>query len=80
MTSDFSSLNLKPSLLTVAAELGFDHLTPIQAASIPILLQGKDLIGQAQTGSGKTAAFALPILNSLELADSTIQALILCPT
>ena len=80
MTSDFSTLNLKSSLLTVAAELGFDQLTPIQASSIPLLLEGKDLIGQAQTGSGKTAAFALPILNSLELADSTIQALILCPT
>lgn len=61
MKTDFSSLALSPDLLAVISELGFDKMTPIQAESIPPLLQGKDLIGQSKTGSGKTAAFALPI-------------------
>ncbi|MGZ3744474.1 MAG: DEAD/DEAH box helicase, partial [Pseudobdellovibrionaceae bacterium] len=64
---DFSTLPLSPELLTVVRELGYEKLTPIQAASIPHLLVGKDLVGQAKTGSGKTAAFALPILNKIAL-------------
>lgn len=78
--NDFATLSLSPELIAVAKELGFDKLTPIQAASLPHLLEGKDLIGQAQTGSGKTAAFALPILNKIQLRESCLQALILCPT
>ncbi|MGZ3796774.1 MAG: ATP-dependent RNA helicase DbpA [Pseudobdellovibrionaceae bacterium] len=77
---DFSTLPLSPELLTVVRELGYEKLTPIQAASIPHLLVGKDLVGQAKTGSGKTAAFALPILNKIALPDHHLQALILCPT
>ncbi|UOF02506.1 ATP-dependent RNA helicase DbpA [Bdellovibrio reynosensis] len=79
-TFEFSSLQISSDLITVAQELGFKNLTPIQAASIPYLLQGKDLIGQAQTGSGKTAAFALPILNNIDLENRQVQALVLCPT
>lgn len=78
--TNFSSLPLSSEILTVAQELGFEALTPIQRESIPHLLEGKDVIGQAQTGSGKTAAFSLPILNQIQLQDKSLQALILCPT
>lgn len=61
-------------------ELGYKELTPIQEQSIPLLLNGKDIIGQSKTGSGKTAAFSLPILNKIELSNQNIQALIICPT
>ncbi len=80
MLPTFDSLALSPSLLAVVAELGYDSLTPIQAESIPVFLSGRDLIGQSQTGSGKTAAFALPILNKLALDQRALQALVLCPT
>jgi ATP-independent RNA helicase DbpA len=76
----FASLPLATELLSVAAELGFEHLTPIQEQSIPLLLEGKDLIGQSKTGSGKTVAFALPILQNIDLSRKQVQALILCPT
>lgn len=80
---EFKTLSISEELLQVVAELGFKNLTPIQAQSIPLLLKGKDLIGQSKTGSGKTVAFALPILQNLELAPGQrrqLQALILCPT
>jgi len=80
MTTDFSSLGLLPDLLTVVAELGFNKLTPIQAESIPLLLAGKDLIGQSKTGSGKTAAFALPMLHKLNMQSRELKGLVLCPT
>ena len=76
----FAALGLSPSLCQVAAELGFAAPTPIQARAIPLLLAGKDLIGQSSTGSGKTAAFALPLLHHLKRDDRRPQALILCPT
>ncbi len=76
----FSSLPLSQSLLAVVGELGFTALTPIQAACIPALLEGRDLVGQSKTGSGKTAAFTLPILEKLELERRALQALVLCPT
>ncbi|QDK45020.1 ATP-dependent RNA helicase DbpA [Bdellovibrio sp. ZAP7] len=79
-TNSFSALNLKPELLTVVEELGFSSMTPIQEKSIPVLLAGKDVIGQSKTGSGKTAAFLLPILQQLEINQKTLQALIICPT
>ena len=82
MTVPFSSLPLSPALLEVLTELHFEHMTPIQEQSIGVLLAGRDLIGQAQTGSGKTAAFALPILQrlALDVKSHTVQALVLCPT
>ena len=72
-------LNLQPELKKVFEELGFSVLTDIQRKTIPLILQGKDVIGQSQTGSGKTAAFGFPILNKLTHGKS-LQALILVPT
>ncbi len=76
----FSSLALKPSTLENLRALGYLEMTPIQAASLPTALLGKDLIAQAQTGSGKTAAFALALLASLNPRRFAIQAMVLCPT
>ncbi len=78
--SDFKSLSIIPELSDVLAEIGFTQMTAIQAQSIPLLLKGEDLIGQSQTGSGKTIAFALPILQKIDLENKNIQALVLCPT
>jgi ATP-independent RNA helicase DbpA len=77
---DFGSLPLSAALVEVVRELGFEKMTEIQAKSIPLLLAGKDIVGQSKTGSGKTAAFTLPILEKLDLEMRDIQALILCPT
>ena len=79
-TTAFTSLPLLPELLAVVADLGFEQLTPIQAQAIPPLLAGKDLVGQSKTGSGKTAAYALPILNALDLAKRELVGVIVCPT
>ncbi len=76
----FSELGLAQPLLRAIAESGYETPSAIQAASIPHLLQGRDLLGQAQTGTGKTAAFALPLLSRLDLADSATQVLVLAPT
>jgi len=80
MSVGFDSLALSPALQAVVAELGYEALTPIQAQAIPVLLEGKDVLGQSKTGSGKTAAFALPILQALDLESRTLQAVVLCPT
>lgn len=79
-STDFSSLGLSAPFLGVLKEMGFSEMTPIQAAAIPLLLAGKDIIGQSKTGSGKTAAFILPILQKIELQTLEAQAMILCPT
>ena len=78
----FSDLSLRPDLAQTVADLGYSEPTPIQAGLIPVLLSGRDAIGQARTGTGKTAAFALPMLNKLADSDTrgTIRALVLCPT
>jgi ATP-dependent RNA helicase DeaD len=76
----FASLGLSAPLLDTLAQLGYEAPTPIQARTIPALLAGRDLIGQAQTGTGKTAAFALPILQQLDLRSKATQALVLAPT
>lgn len=76
----FSSLKLKPELLKNTDALGYKTMTPIQAQSLPHILEGKDVIGQAKTGSGKTAAFGLGILENLDKDSLKVQALILCPT
>jgi len=76
----FAQLPLSAAMLANLAQLGYAEMTPIQAASLPPALQGRDLIAQAQTGSGKTAAFALALLSKLDSADKGLQALVLCPT
>ena len=76
----FDQLGLSSAMLHSVAEMGFELPTPIQAEAIPYAVQGRDVIGQAQTGSGKTAAFAIPILERLNPDDGPAQALILCPT
>src|SRR5688572_25795736 len=76
----FRELGLSEPLLKALAELGYEAPTPIQAQTIPALLAGRDLIGQAQTGTGKTAAFALPLLQMLDLDSKATQALVLTPT
>jgi len=80
MTKAFSELGLSPELLKAIDRLGFEQAAPIQAAAIPLLLAGKDVVGQSQTGSGKTAAFAAPAIEKVDLAQRTTQVLILCPT
>jgi ATP-independent RNA helicase DbpA len=77
---DFSALPLNEATLANLAQLGYHQMTPIQAASLPPALAGKDLIAQAQTGSGKTAAFALGLLAGLNPRWFGVQALVLCPT
>ena len=76
----FRDLALGEPLLRALADVGYESPSPIQAATIPHLLAGRDVLGQAQTGTGKTAAFALPILSQIDLAQSKPQALVLAPT
>ncbi len=76
----FDELHLPAPLLSALAEVGYETPSPIQAACIPHLLAGRDLLGEAQTGTGKTAAFALPMLARLDLADRNPQVLVLTPT
>jgi len=79
-SAPFSQLPLAPAMLANLAQLGYLNMTPIQAASLPIALAGHDLIAQAKTGSGKTAAFALALLSRLDARNFAVQAMILCPT
>ncbi|MBK4736721.1 DEAD/DEAH box helicase [Noviherbaspirillum pedocola] len=76
----FADLKLHAPLLRVLQELGYESPSPIQAATIPLLREGRDVLGQAQTGTGKTAAFALPILDRIDIKASAPQALVLAPT
>src|SRR5262245_2221782 len=76
----FAQLGLSEPLIQSLNQVGYETPTPIQRQTIPLLLEGRDLIGQAQTGTGKTAAFALPILAKLDLSQREVQALILTPT
>ena len=80
MTTEFESFGLHPELMQALTERGYTTPTPIQAGMIPLMLTGADVIGQAQTGTGKTAAFALPILQNLEPDQKLPQALVLAPT
>ena len=79
-TNPFAQLGLSHSLIQSLNELGYEAPTPIQEQTIPLLLAGHDLIGQAQTGTGKTAAFSLPVIDKLSLHNPDVQALILTPT
>jgi len=79
-TPPFSELGLPEELLAAVESLGFERPSPIQALSIPVALSGVDLLGLSQTGSGKTAAFTLPVLARIDLKSRSPQALIVCPT
>ncbi len=79
-TPEFSFLPLKPALLENIESLGYTHQTPIQAESLPHILEGKDVIAQAKTGSGKTAAFGIGLLSRLDLSSFKVQAMVICPT
>src|SRR3954451_851032 len=76
----FSELGLSEQLLDALRHLGYEDPTPIQEEAIPVLLEGRDIIGQAQTGTGKTAAFGLPLLQYIDIDDHEVQALVLTPT
>ncbi|HSW11483.1 MAG TPA: ATP-dependent RNA helicase DbpA [Solimonas sp.] len=79
-TKPFTSLSLRPELLQALDSLEYREMTPIQALSLPLMLEGKDVIGQARTGSGKTAAYGLGLLSRIDPTLTKTQALVLCPT
>lgn len=79
-TLSFNDFNLSNEVLKAVAAMGFEEPTPIQTKTIPVLMTGKDVIGQAQTGTGKTAAFGIPIVDRIDRATQGVQALIIAPT
>ena len=79
-TKLFSELGISPELLKAIDKLGFEKAAPIQAEAIPPILAGRDVVGQSQTGSGKTAAFAIPAIEKVDANSRAIQVIILCPT
>jgi len=79
-SSAFAVLGIEAPILRAIADLGYEAPTPIQERTIPPLLAGRDLIGQAQTGTGKTAAFAIPMLQAIDPSRAVVQALVLTPT
>jgi len=79
-TVKFEELNLIEPILKAVIEMGFEEASPIQATAIPIMLSGRDIVGQAQTGTGKTAAFGIPLLQSIDPKNKHLQAVVLCPT
>lgn len=76
----FSQLNLSQNILKAIADIGYEEPTPIQTQAIPLIMEGKDVIGQAQTGTGKTAAFGIPALELVDPNYNDVQVLVLCPT
>ena len=76
----FALLGLSPEVLKAVDKLGFEEASPIQAAAIPALMAGRDVVGQSQTGSGKTAAFAIPAIEKTDPSLAAVQVLVLCPT
>lgn len=79
-TMRYADADIDERILRAVTELGFERMTPIQEQAIPIFMSGQDIIGQAQTGTGKTAAFGIPILQKIDPEDRSLQAVILCPT
>ncbi|MDR3238514.1 MAG: DEAD/DEAH box helicase [Clostridiales bacterium] len=77
---NFEEMKLSAETLRAISDMGFEEATPIQSQSIEIILSGRDVVGQSQTGTGKTAAFGIPLLEKIDIADRRPQALILCPT
>ena len=76
----YEDAGIDARILRAVRELGFEHMTPIQEQAIPLFMTGRDIIGQAQTGTGKTAAFGIPILQKIDPENRSLQAVILCPT
>jgi ATP-dependent RNA helicase DeaD len=76
----FADLNIPAPILKALKDVGYETPSPIQAATIPLLMEGRDVLGQAQTGTGKTAAFALPVLSRIDVKNPAVQALVLAPT
>ncbi len=76
----YEDSGLDEKILRAVSEMGFEYMSPIQKAAIPVMLEGKDIIGQAQTGTGKTAAFGIPLLQQVDPANKHLQAVVLCPT
>ena len=76
----FEELGLYPQLLRAIKEMGFEEATPIQAQAIPVVMSGVDVIGQAQTGTGKTASFGIPLLMKVDPNNKKTQAIVLSPT
>ncbi len=76
----YENSGIDKRILRAVAEMGYENMTPIQKQAIPILMEGKDVIGQAQTGTGKTAAFGIPMLQRIDENDKSLQGIILCPT
>ncbi len=77
----FEDINISKEILMAVSDMGFEEMSAIQTQTIPILLEGKDIIGQAQTGTGKTAAFGIPIVENIDPKNRMPpQALVLCPT
>ena len=79
-TVTFTDLNLSAPVMKALKDVGYEVPSPIQAAAIPLLLAGRDILGQAQTGTGKTAAFALPALSNIDIKQQSPQVLVLAPT
>ena len=80
MTISFENLGLSETRVNKLKELGFENPTEIQEKAIPLMLEGHDVLGQSQTGTGKTAAYSLPILEKVDIQDPSVQVLILTPT
>lgn len=76
----FAELNISPAILRAVNRMGFEEATPIQARAIPLGLEGKDIIGQAQTGTGKTTAFGIPLIEKLDVSSNHVQGIIIAPT
>ena len=79
-TVRFDELELQPQILRGIKAMGFEEATPIQSQAIPVVMSGSDVIGQAQTGTGKTAAFGIPILQTVDPSNKKTQVIILSPT
>ncbi len=76
----FQDFNFTPEILKAIEDMGFEEPTPIQTLAIPPISAGRDVTGQAQTGTGKTAAFGLPLIEKMDVDDRNVQAIVLCPT
>ncbi len=76
----FEELNVDEKILKAIGDMGFEEASPIQAQAIPVVMEGRDIVGQAQTGTGKTAAYGIPMLQSVDPKDKSLQAVVLCPT